>query len=110
MIHSRTILLSAFIFVSVTAGTVLLPVRVLAQAEHVPVEHPVYDFLNRMHVRGAVDLRRVVMVPRATRLRRPREARYAPGGVRTTRLRISVMSSMAKRTPSRPRPLFFTPP
>ena len=29
---------------------------------------------------------------------------------RMTRLRISVMSSMAKRMPSRPRPEFFTPP
>ena len=33
-----------------------------------------------------------------------------PGGVRITRLRISVMSSIAKRTPSRPRPESFTPP
>jgi hypothetical protein len=32
------------------------------------------------------------------------------GRRRITRFRISVMSSMAKRTPSRPRPLSFTPP
>ena len=55
MIHSRTVLFLAFIIVSGIAGTALLPVRALAQAEHVPVEHPVYNFLNRMHVRGAVD-------------------------------------------------------
>lgn len=32
------------------------------------------------------------------------------GGVRRTIIRSSVMSSIAKRTPSRPMPLPFTPP
>ncbi len=33
----------------------LLPRQAAAQAEHVPVDHPVYQFLNRMHVRGTVE-------------------------------------------------------
>jgi hypothetical protein len=30
------------------------PVVLLAQAEHVPVNHPVYDFLGRMNVKGEI--------------------------------------------------------
>lgn len=37
-------------------------------------------------------------------------AAFAYCGVRITRLRISVMSSMAKRMPSLPKPLSLTPP
>jgi hypothetical protein len=38
------------------AGTmiILLPLLLAAQAEHVPANHPVYDFLNRMQVLGNI--------------------------------------------------------
>ena len=51
-------------------------------------------------------------VPRRTSssCRRGGARHVRDGGVRTSSSRISVMSSIAKRTPSRPRPLSFTPP